>query len=221
MIRWVYEKASAVIGECWVATDDGRIEDAVGSFGGRVVMTSGEHRSGTDRCAEAYRKIAGMTGADFDVVVNVQGDEPFVSEEQLRTVCSLFGSPEVQIGTLVRHFAPDEDITNPNTPKVALAASGKALYFSRSVIPYRQNADQSQPPYPYHKHIGLYAYRTATLAEITLLPQSPLELAESLEQLRWLENGYTIHAGLASSESVAVDTPEDLERAAQILAARG
>lgn len=223
MIQWVYERASSVISECWVATDDRRIEEAVKAFGGRVVMTSAEHRSGTDRCAEAYRKIAALTGDAFDVVVNVQGDEPFVSEEQLRTVCSLFDSPDVQIATLVKYFAPGEDVFNPNTPKVVLTASGRALYFSRSVVPYLRSADadQWQASFPYYKHIGLYAYRAETLAEITLLPQSPLELAESLEQLRWLENGYAIYAGLTSSESVAVDTPEDLERAGAVLAAQG
>lgn len=223
MIEWVYGKASAVIGECWVATDDERIAAAVEGFGGRVVMTSPNHRSGTDRAAEACRKIMEQTGETFNVVVNVQGDEPFVSEEQLRAICALFDKPEVHIGTLVKRFSPDEDIFNPNTPKVVLSQSGDALYFSRSVVPYLRNIENHgewQSAHPYYKHIGLYAYRTETLFDITRLAQSPLELAESLEQLRWLENGYRISAAVVSSESVAVDTPEDLERAAAILAAR-
>lgn len=219
MIQWVYEKASAEMDDCWVATDDERIEQAVRGFGGRVVMTSAEHRSGTDRCAEACRRIMEQTGTAYDVVVNVQGDEPFVSREQLCTVKSLFGNSETRIGTLVKEFSPEEDIFNPNTPKVVLARSGEALCFSRSVVPYLRGVEQSewQSSHTYYKHIGLYAYRVDVLFEITRLPQSPLELAESLEQLRWLENGYRVHAGVVASESVAVDTPEDLARAAAIL----
>jgi 3-deoxy-manno-octulosonate cytidylyltransferase (CMP-KDO synthetase) len=219
MIQWVYEKAAAEMDDCWVATDDERIEQAVLAFGGKVVMTSTAHRSGTDRSAEACRKIMEQTGVEYDVVVNIQGDEPFVSSEQLATIRSLFDRPEVQIATLVKKFSPDEDIFNPNTPKVALSAAGEALYFSRSVVPYCRGMEPSewQPSHTYYKHIGLYAYRTGTLFEITGLPQSPLELAESLEQLRWLEGGYRIRAGVVASESVAVDTPDDLARAEAIL----
>ncbi len=220
MIQWVYERISGIVEECWVATDDSRIADAVTGFGGRVVMTSTEHRSGTDRCAEACRKIASETGRDFDVVINVQGDEPFVSAEHIEVVKSLFGAPEVQIGTLVKRFSQDEDIFNPNTPKVVLSRAGDALYFSRSVIPFMRENDLPQSwslVHAYYKHIGLYAYRTEVLLEITGLPQSSLEIAESLEQLRWLENGYRISAGAVTTETVAIDTPEDLERATALL----
>ena len=219
MIQWVYERVSEVVKDCWVATDDSRIADAVGGFGGRVVMTSDQHRSGTDRCAEAYKKIAAGTEAHFDVVINVQGDEPFIATEHLAAVRSLFESPEVRIGTLVKRFAEGEDISTPNTPKVVLSLTGDAMYFSRSVIPYLRGTIPGQwaAAHTYYKHIGLYAYRTETLCEITRLPQSPLELAESLEQLRWLENGYSIRTGIVTTETVAVDTPEDLERAAALI----
>ncbi len=219
MIQWVCERVAGIVKDCWVATDDRRIADAVRGFGGRVVMTSTEHRSGTDRCAEAYKKIAAETGQSFDVVINVQGDEPFIATEHLTAVKSLFESPEVQIGTLVKPFAEGEDISNPNTPKVVLSLAGDAMYFSRSVIPHLRGTEPGQwaAAHTYYKHIGLYAYRTETLCEITRLPQSPLEVAESLEQLRWLENGYLIRAGIVATETVAVDTPEDLERAAAML----
>jgi 3-deoxy-manno-octulosonate cytidylyltransferase (CMP-KDO synthetase) len=219
MIQWVYEKVSAEIGDTWVATDDERIRQAVTGFGGRVVMTSSTHRSGTDRSAEACRKIVAETGAEYDVVVNVQGDEPFVSSEQLGVIRSLFDQPDTRIATLVKKFAPEEDIFNPNTPKVVLSAAGEALYFSRSVVPYLRGEEPAewQSKHTYYKHIGLYAYTLGTLFEITRLPQSPLELAESLEQLRWLEGGYRIRAGVVTSESIAVDTPADLARAEEIL----
>jgi 3-deoxy-manno-octulosonate cytidylyltransferase (CMP-KDO synthetase) len=219
MIQWVYEKVSSEIDDCWVATDDERIELTVRSFGGKVVMTSTVHRSGTDRCAEACQKIMAETGTEYDVVVNIQGDEPFVSSEQLHSIRSLFASPETQIATLVKKFSPVEDIFNPNTPKVVLSQTGEALYFSRSVVPYLRGVEPAewQASHIFYKHIGLYAYTIGTLFDITRLPQSPLEVAESLEQLRWLESGYRIRAGVVSSESVAVDTPDDLARAEEIL----
>ncbi|MDR0907121.1 MAG: 3-deoxy-manno-octulosonate cytidylyltransferase [Rikenellaceae bacterium] len=219
MIQWVYEKVASEIGDTWVATDDERIEAAVKGFGGRVVMTSPTHRSGTDRSAEACRKIVTETGTEYDVVVNVQGDEPFVSSEQLGTIRSLFDYSDTQIATLVKKFAIEEDIFNPNTPKVVLSAAGEALYFSRSVVPYLRGVEPAewQSKHVYYKHIGLYAYSVGTLFDITSLPQSPLEMAESLEQLRWLESGYRIRAGVVTSESVAVDTPADLARAEEIL----
>jgi 3-deoxy-manno-octulosonate cytidylyltransferase (CMP-KDO synthetase) len=160
-----------------------------------------------------------QTGVEYDVVVNIQGDEPFVSSEQLGAIRSLFDNPETLIATLVKKFAAEEDIFNSNTPKVVLSAAGEALYFSRSVVPYLRGVEPSewQSKHIYYKHIGLYAYTVGTLFEITQLPQSPLEMAESLEQLRWLENGYRIRAGLVTSESVAVDTPDDLARAEAIL----
>jgi 3-deoxy-manno-octulosonate cytidylyltransferase (CMP-KDO synthetase) len=160
-----------------------------------------------------------QTGVEYDVVVNIQGDEPFVSAEQLGAIRSLFDNPETRIATLVKRFSPDEDVFNPNTPKVVLSQAGEALYFSRSVVPYLRGIEPAewQSKHGYYKHIGLYAYAVGTLFEITRLPQSTLEVAESLEQLRWLEAGYRIRAGEVSSESVAVDTPADLARAEEIL----
>lgn len=214
MIQRVYERAAAQFGDCWVATDDDRIYKAVEAFGGRAVMTSTEHRSGTDRCAEALETVERLTGRRFDAVVNIQGDEPFLEAEHLEKIRSAFDDPATQIATLVKEFGDGEDIFNPNLPKVVLSASGNALYFSRSPIPYVRGAEQSQwqKEEVYYKHIGLYAYLAGVLREITKLPPGRLEQAESLEQLRWLENGYVIKAGLTTAETVAIDTPEDLER---------
>lgn len=220
MIRRVYERTSMVFEHCWVATDDARIENEVRSFGGNVAMTSSDHKSGTDRCAEALGIAEKQSGISFDVVVNVQGDEPFISTEQLTTVKSLFDDPATQIATLVKPFSESEDIFNPNSPKVVISNSGNALYFSRSVIPHLRGVQTSewQRTHTYYKHIGLYAYRSEVLARITRLPQSVLEKAESLEQLRWIENGYDIKVGITNSESVAIDTPEDLQRVLDMLA---
>ena len=220
MIRRVYERTSMVFEHCWVATDDARIENEVRSFGGNVAMTSSDHKSGTDRCAEALGIAEKQSGISFDVVVNVQGDEPFISTEQLATVKSLFDDPATQIATLVKPFSESEDIFNPNSPKVVISNSGNALYFSRSVIPHLRGVQTSewQRTHTYYKHIGLYAYRSEVLARITRLPQSVLEKAESLEQLRWIENGYDIKVGITNSESVAIDTPEDLQRVLDMLA---
>ncbi len=215
MIQRVYERTAAIYEHCCVATDDERILHAVEGFGGVAVMTSSSHRSGTDRCAEALGIYEKHSGLRFDVVVNVQGDEPFISEEQLTTIRGAFDSPRTKIATLVKAFAPEEDIFNPNSPKVVVSESGNALYFSRAAIPHIRGTAETewQHSHKYWKHIGLYAYRTETLREITLLPQSALEKAESLEQLRWLENGYTIAVRETTTESIAVDTPEDLQRA--------
>lgn len=220
MIQRVYERAGEVFEHCYVATDDKRIEDEVLRFGGRVVMTSENHRSGTDRCAEALNKIEELSGMTFDVVVNVQGDEPFIATQQLLTIKSLFDVGDTQIATLVKPFREDEDIFNPNSPKVLISAAGNAMCFSRSAIPYLRGVERSdwQRSHVYYKHIGIYAYRSRTLREITLLPQSPLEKAESLEQLRWLENGYRIKVGITDSESVGIDTPEDLRKVIDLLA---
>ena len=183
-------------------------------------MTSPNHKSGTDRCAEALLAVQKRSGISFDVVVNVQGDEPFISTEQLSTVKSLFDKPDTQIATLVKPFSQNEDIFNPNSPKVVISAQGKALYFSRSVIPHLRGVrtEEWQGSHTYYKHIGLYAYRSEVLGQITGLPQSVLEKSESLEQLRWLENGYDINVGITNSESVAIDTPEDLQRVLDMLA---
>lgn len=218
VIQRVYEQVAGVLDDAYVATDDERIETAVKAFGGKVVMTSVHHKSGTDRCFEAATKI----GGDFDVVVNIQGDEPFIQVSQLRSIQACFDDPATQIATLVKPFTPDnglEALENPNSPKVVLSKNHHAMYFSRSVIPYLRNVEKSQwlNYHTFYKHIGLYAYRLDVLKEITALPQSSLELAESLEQLRWLENGYIIKAGITEVETIGIDTPEDLERAEQFL----
>ena len=218
VIQRVYEQVSGVFDEAVVATDDERIYRAVEAFGGKVVMTSTEHRSGTDRCREAYEKL----GESFDVVVNVQGDEPFIRHEQLEALKRCFESPETQIATLVKPFEKGdgvEALEKPNSPKVVLDKSGHALYFSRSVIPYLRGVEREAwlERHTFYKHIGIYAFRAEVLREVASLPQSPLEKAESLEQLRWLENGYRIGVGITSFETIGIDTPEDLERAERFL----
>lgn len=222
VIQRVYEQVSAVFEETYVATDDERIREHVLSFGGRVVMTSVEHRSGTDRCYEAYLRI----GKQYDVIVNIQGDEPFVQPSQLESLKACFDDASTQIATLVKPFMPDngyEALENVNTPKVVLDSNRNALYFSRSIIPYQRNADKEEwlCNHTYYKHIGLYAYRVEVLKELTSLPQSSLEMAESLEQLRWLENGYTIKTGITTVETIGIDTPEDLSRAEEFLQYNG
>lgn len=216
VIQRVYEQAVKVLPEAYVATDDERIFHAVKSFGGQAVMTRSDHKSGTDRIQEAVEKIQ----TQADVIINIQGDEPFVQPSQLETLMQLFDAPETQIGTLGKPFETMEAVENPNSPKIVCDRRGFALYFSRSVIPYVRGKEQQEwlQHYPYLKHLGLYAYRREVLHEITQLPQSPLELAESLEQLRWLENGYRIRVGLTDVETVGIDTPDDLQRAEEFLA---
>lgn len=218
VIQRVYEQVVGVLDDVYVATDDKRIYDAVLSFGGKAVMTSTEHRSGTDRCWEAYTEV----GDGYDVVVNIQGDEPFIQAEQLQSICHCFDDVKTQIATLVKPFSPSDSIDallNPNSPKVVLDNDMHALYFSRSVIPYLRGIDQDQWLYhhTFYKHIGLYAYRADVLKEITSLPQGMLEKAESLEQLRWLENGYCIKVGVTNIETIGIDTPEDLQNAEAFL----
>lgn len=218
VIERVYTQVKNVMPHACVATDDDRIADAVRAFGGEVVMTGTHHRSGTDRCYEALNKL----GGDYDVVVNVQGDEPFIQPSQLEALQACFDDPQTQIATLVKPFTPADGwaaLENPNSPKVLVSPRQTALYFSRSVIPYLRGVDKEEwlQRHTFYKHIGLYAYRTSVLREITSLPQSPLELAESLEQLRWIENGYTIKVGITQVETIGIDTPQDLERAEQFL----
>lgn len=218
VIRRVYEQVAGVLDDAVVATDDERIYEAVLSFGGKAEMTSPDHRSGTDRCWEAYLK----QGKPYDVVVNVQGDEPFIRASQLEAVKRCFDDPATDIATLVKPFtAADglEALENPNSPKVVLDAQSRAIYFSRSVIPYLRGVDRAQwlARHTFYKHIGLYAFRTEVLRAVTALPQSPLEMAESLEQLRWLENGYRIGVGITDIETIGIDTPEDLKKAEAFL----
>ena len=218
VIQRVYEQASSVLEEAYVATDDERILQAVEKFGGHAVMTRADHKSGTDRIEEAAEKI----GTDADVIINIQGDEPFIQPSQIETLMRLFDNPTTQIGTLGKRFESMEATLNPNSPKIVTDLQGFALYFSRSVIPYVRGQEQGEwlRHYPYLKHLGLYAYRREVLREVTKLPQSPLEKAESLEQLRWLENGYRIRVGLTDVETVGIDTPDDLKRAEEFLSRR-
>ena len=225
VIQRVYEQAASVLSEVYVATDDERILSAVEAFGGRAVMTRTDHKSGTDRIEEAVEKIE-RQGMDKegqgDVIINIQGDEPFVQPSQIKTLMALFDDPETQIGTLGKRFESMEAVQNPNSPKIVTDHRGFALYFSRSVIPFIRGIEVEDwlSHYPFLKHLGVYAYRREVLAEVTKLPQGVLEKAESLEQLRWLENGYRIRVGMTEVETVGIDTPADLERAEQFLKQR-
>ena len=215
VIQRVYEQVSKVLSEAYVATDDERIFTAVEAFGGKAIMTRTDHKSGTDRIQEAVEKI----GSDADVIINVQGDEPFIQPSQIETLMHLFDNPETQIGTLGKPFESIEAVENPNSPKIVTDVRGFALYFSRSIIPFIRGKEHQEwfGQYPFLKHLGIYAYRREVLAEVTQLPQSSLEKAESLEQLRWLQNGYRIRVGLTDVETVGIDTPEDLQKAEAFL----
>ena len=208
MVQWVYEQASkSELRQVAVATDDERIRKVVEDFGGRVVMTSPDHRSGTDRCGEAARLLE-LT--HDDIVVNIQGDEPFIRPDEINLLVRCFDDPDTDIATLVKRISPDEDPQNPNMVKVVFSSNNKAIYFSRYAIPFqRENTGNEIIRY---KHIGIYAYRYPVLKRIIGLPVSSLEASEKLEQLRWLENGYTISVAECFHENIAVDTPEDLER---------
>ncbi len=221
VIQRVYEQVAGVLDDAVVATDDERIYEAVKAFGGKVEMTSTEHRSGTDRCWEAYCK----QGGTYDVVVNVQGDEPFIRATQLEALKRCFEHPATDIATLVKPFTEADGLAaleNPNSPKVVLDGASQAIYFSRSVIPYLRNYPREEwlAHHTFYKHIGIYAFRTEVLKAVTALPQSTLERMESLEQLRWLENGYKIGVGITDIETIGIDTPEDLAKAEAFLASR-
>ncbi|WP_329903585.1 3-deoxy-manno-octulosonate cytidylyltransferase [Porphyromonas pogonae] len=217
MIRRVVEQAKKVVHRVVVATDDQRIYDTVSNFGGEVVMTSPNHRSGTDRCAEAYQ----IMNKGEEIVLNLQGDEPFIHLQQISDLVAAFDTAEVQIATLAEAYCPDvPDMTlqNPNQVKVVMDIRNNALYFSRSVIPHFRDCTANMASlHTYYKHIGLYAFRSDVLKEITSLPRGILEQAESLEQLRWLENGYKIRIIKTSESTIGIDTPEDLERAVALL----
>lgn len=215
VIERVYRQASQTLDHVVVATDDERILKAVEQFGGQAVMTSPNHRSGTDRCREAFDTC----GIAADVVINIQGDEPFIQPRQLDTLKHCFDDPHTDIATLVQPFKPEDGfaaLRNPNSPKVVVNSRMEALLFSRSVIPYLRGVEMGDEwlrRHTFYKHIGIYAYRARVLDEITRLPQSTLEQAESLEQLRWLENGYRIKVGITEQATIGIDTPADLERA--------
>lgn len=220
MIQHVVEQASRVGARVVVATDDERIADCVRAFGGEVVMTATTHRSGTDRIIEAYQSI----GRGEAIVLNLQGDEPFVQPEQIEQLLAAFEDPSCQIATLAEPFAadsPDEVLHDPNSVKLVRSPEGRALYFSRSVIPYLRSVQTELcRHHTYYKHIGLYAFRSTILSELGALPMSALEQAESLEQLRWLEAGYHIRVMDTHRATIGIDTPEDLERAEEFLRSR-
>jgi 3-deoxy-manno-octulosonate cytidylyltransferase (CMP-KDO synthetase) len=214
MIQRVYEQVAGVLDDVYVATDSRRIFEAVKAFGGKVIMTSKKHQSGTDRCYEAFTKV----GKRHDVVINIQGDEPFIKPSQIKLIQSCFDDTETQIATLVKAYdsSVGYDVLSPkDTVKVVINKNRQALYFSRSIIPCVINHDFTKwtTVHTYYKHIGLYAYKADVLKEIASLPQSGLEKAESLEQLRWLENGYVIKVGITDEETIGIDTPEDLRKA--------
>lgn len=214
MIERVWLQVSKVLSEVCVATDDQRIFEAVEAFGGKAVMTSASHRSGTDRCYEAYCNV----GSNADVIINIQGDEPFIHEEQIRAIMDCFNDKTTQIATLARRFDPKtgfEALQDCTKPKVVLDNNSNAMYFSRSIIPFVRGKEPEKwaEEAAFNIHVGMYAYKANVLAEITHLPQSSLELAESLEQLRWLQNGYKIKVGMTDQATIGIDTPEDLQKA--------
>ena len=217
MVQRVYEQSmqSAVLSKVVVATDDARIADAVSAFGGNVIMTSPDHLSGTDRCAEALVKMEGV----FDAVINIQGDEPFIDPKQIDLVGEALRQKGVQIATLVKVVQNQEELTNVNSPKVVLSANGDALYFSRQPIPFMKGyaVQDWLNHHTYYKHIGIYGYKAEVLPLLTKLPQGKLEQCESLEQLRWLEHGYRIRASITDVETIAIDTPDDLAKAERFL----
>ena len=213
MIQWVYEGASSLFEHLLVATDDPRIYDAVGMFGGKAVMTSPEHISGTDRCAEAASLYEKGKGLHFSHVVNIQGDEPLIQSRQLQTLMDCMKVPNTPIATLIRPLNTQEDLENPNVVKVVVDLNFKALYFSRAHIPRLRDASQEVEGanQPFYTHIGLYAFRREVLEKVVSLSPTPLEKTESLEQLRWMEHGIAIRTAVTTLPSLGVDTPEDLE----------
>lgn len=217
MIQRVYEQAkkSRALADVIVATDDVRIEDHVKLFGGKVIMTHQNHQSGTDRCFETLQKYT----QSADVVINIQGDEPFIHPEQIDLLASCFDSDHVQLATLVKKINNYDDLFNRNTPKVILNKNEEAVYFSRQTIPFvREKKEEEWMSFQtFYKHIGIYGYTQKALSEITTLKPSPLELAEGLEQLRWIENGYKIKVKITDFESIAIDVPNDLKKLTKFL----
>lgn len=219
MILRVCGQVAATGYDLAVATDDSRIYDTVTAAGYRAVMTRADHPSGTDRLAEAYAKI----GGDYDVVVNVQGDEPFIRPEQINDIVEIFTKyPDTRLATLARPYPQDrsyEGLEDPNMVKLVMGDDGRALYFSRSVIPYLRGVDKKEWParHQYYSHIGIYAYTPSALAEIVKIPRGSLEIAESLEQLRWLQHGYEVRVAVSDFPTIGIDTPEDLAAAEAFL----
>jgi 3-deoxy-manno-octulosonate cytidylyltransferase (CMP-KDO synthetase) len=209
MIQRVYEqsKKASSLAEVVVATDDERIFNAVKAFKGNVIMTSSNHKSGTDRCAEVSKKMIG-----YDAIINIQGDEPLIDPKQINLLASCFNDISTELATLVKKIDSDNELFNQNTPKVIINKNSEAIYFSRQVIPFIKNVEPSQylKTHTFYKHIGIYGYRTTTLGIVSKLKLGHLELSEQLEQLRWLENGYKIKVALTKTESLAIDVPEDV-----------
>ena len=210
MIQRVYEQAklASSLTEVVVATDDQRIFDVVELFGGKAIFTSDKHQSGTDRCAEVAEKMSG-----FDAVINIQGDEPLINPIQIDLVASCFDNDQTQLATLVKIIKSEEELFNFNTPKVILNKNLEAIYFSRQTIPYLNNIDTKNylQHHTFYKHVGIYGYKTETLLQIAKLPIGNLEKAEILEQLRWIENGYKIKVAITEHETLAIDSPDDVE----------
>ncbi len=219
MIEHVYKLASLALPKVYVATDDKRIFDRVRGFGGEALMTSPLHRSGTDRCAEALDILEEKTGLKPDIVINIQGDEPTMKPEQIKQVGECFDDSTVQIASLIKKVEDWKSLNDTNQVKVVINKNKNALYFSRTAIPYIRNAEKEKwlSYHTYYKHMGLYGYRADILREISKLNQSGLEKAESLEQNRWLENGFRVNCALTEWESFGIDTPADLERAIKLI----
>jgi len=214
MIQRVYERVSKVIKDVIIATDDSRIEEEIKRFKANYVMTSEKHKSGTDRCAEAINLFEKSSGKKFDAIINIQGDEPFIEKEHLEKVTELIEKPNVQIASLVKKINENEDIFNPDKPKVIIDNKNFAVYFSRSPIPFirEEKRENWHLKHDFFKHIGIYAYKSNVLQEITKLKQSKLEKAESLEQNRWIENGFKIALDYTDIESISIDTKNDLDK---------
>jgi len=216
MIMRVYEQAkkASSLTHVVVATDDQQIFDHVFMFGGEAILTSDQHQSGTDRCAEVVQNLL-----NFDVIINIQGDEPFIDPAQIDCLACCFLDTENRLATLVKKITSNEELFNNNTPKVVLNNTLEAVYFSRSTIPFLRNFEPENwlEHHDFYKHIGIYGYRLSALQEITKLPISKLEKTEALEQLRWIENGYKIKVAITDKESIAIDTPEDLQKAMALI----
>lgn len=212
MIQRVYEQAqkAGLLNDVIVATDDERIQQHVENFGGKVVITDAHHQSGTDRCNEALEKI----NSSAEVAINIQGDEPFIAPQQIDLVASCFNNNDISIATLVKKIKSVDELFNVNIPKVVINKNKEAIYFSRQTIPFIRGISEVDwlKEHSFYKHIGIYAYRTTTLKKLTALPISLLEKAEALEQLRWIENGYSIKVEITDYESIAIDTPDDLKK---------
>jgi 3-deoxy-manno-octulosonate cytidylyltransferase (CMP-KDO synthetase) len=213
MIQRVYEQSSKALNHVYVATDDERIVNEVKKFGGQVVMTRSDHKSGTDRCAEALESIELQSGIKFDLAVNIQGDEPFIQIQQISDAIKCFDDPTAQIATIIKKITSSESLFNPNNPKVILNLNNEAIYFSRSTIPYVVNTKDENwlNKFTFFEHLGLYVYKCDVLRQLTKLSPSKLEIAESLEQNRWIENGFRIKVAETEFENISIDTQEDLD----------